>query len=69
MFVEGGTDGGTDNSIWVLAGDREEGGPGKGCRDSAGQVTLWSPPCRHGSGSALGEEGGSGRLHCPGATE
>lgn len=31
MFGEGGTAGGTDNSIWVLAGDREEGGPGKGC--------------------------------------
>lgn len=38
MLEEGGTDGGTDNSIWVLAGDREEGGPGKGCRACRGTV-------------------------------
>lgn len=76
MFGEGGTDGGTDNSIWVLAGDREEGGPGKGCRAWRGTVLAARPGHTAGprpAGTALAalsaQEGGSGRLRSPGATE
>lgn len=72
MFGEGGTDGGTDNLIWVLAGDREEGGPGKGCRAWRGTVLAARPGHAVGprpAGTALAplsaEEGGSRRLQSP----
>lgn len=76
MFGEGGTDGGKDNSIWVLAGDREEGGPGKGCRAWRGSVLAARPGHTAGprpAGTALSllqaQEGGSRQLHSPGARE
>lgn len=73
MFGEGGTDGGTDNSIWVLARDREEGGPGKGCRAWRGTVLARSHRGPRPAGTALAalsaEEGGSGRLRSPGTSQ
>lgn len=54
VFGEGGPAGGTDNSIWVLAGGREEGGPGKGHRPwqgtalaaRAGHAAAPTPPAQ-----------------------
>lgn len=72
VFGEGGTAGGTDNSIWVLAEGREEGGPGKGRRPwqgtapaaGAGHAAAPAPPARLRHRSPA-EEGGVRRLQSP----
>lgn len=63
-FGEGGTAGGTDNSIWVLAGGREEGGPGKGRRPWQGTTPAARPGHTAGprpAGTALARLSGGGR--------
>lgn len=71
VFGEGGTGGGTDNSMWVLAGAGKRVGLGKavspwqGTVPDPGQVTPWPPPAGAAPAWRKGGPGGSGPPSAP----